>query len=222
MALMIEFVLFRRVAYLLILACALLASFGGTGLLLCGLSLPIVLRHFRPTWFLFGIFAIPFVVGFAAQIGLLENIQNRSTEYESTRSSSYVRFIAPLVAMGESVEKGVAQTLTGQGAGTMQKGRASGEDMTFTWTPMSKVFIEYGLLVLLIWLAYTTISIFGNGVPLIVSWVVFVQYHLLNGSFSVPIHVVYLYVLAGAYIVQSNPPLRSAAPGITCAARRQY
>jgi hypothetical protein len=50
-----------------------------------------------------------------------------------------------------------------------------------------------------IFLLLTIAFMFGSGRPFIVSWVCFVNYHLLGGGFVVPWYAVFAWVLVGGY-----------------------
>jgi hypothetical protein len=72
--------------------------------------------------------------------------------------------------------------------------------------PATKVMVEYGVFVLVAFMAFTSISVFVGGVPFVVGWAVLMQYMFLNGSFLVPLHIVYCYFLAGAYTFARQVP----------------
>ena len=94
--------------------------------------------------------------------------------------------------------------------------------MDVLWIAFSKVFMEYGIVVFVAWLAFTTRAMLPPGVPLAVAVPLLVHYHLLNGSFLVPANVFLCYVLAGAFHVvgePARPRLDTARPPVTSATK---
>jgi hypothetical protein len=81
--------------------------------------------------------------------------------------------------------------------------------------PFAKVIVEYGLIVFVVWLAFFSHAIVSSGAPLIAVWLALVQFHLLNGSFLVPLDVYLCVVLAAGYRIRPdgapNPLARPAA-----------
>ena len=88
--------------------------------------------------------------------------------------------------------------------------------------PFSKVFMEYGFIVFVAWLAFVTRAFIPPGVPLVVPVALLVHYHVLNGSYLVPANVFLCYVLAGAFHVTGaplRPKLDTARPPVTTATK---
>lgn len=199
MGLVIELWLFRRPIQSIVLALGLMASFGGTGLLLFMLSAPLILLKMRPAQIAAVIIAAPILLFVGNQIGWLDNVSERSAEVSKTKTSGYYRFVEPMEEVLASFSKSPDIAIFGQGAGTMRKG------MDAAWAPYSKAFVEYGLIGAALWLLFMTVASVGHGVPFAVSWVVLVQYHLLNGAFAVPLHIYYIWLLAAAYNIHDKP-----------------
>jgi hypothetical protein len=199
MGLVIESCIFRRPVFVLILAASLMASFGGTGLLLVLLASPLILLSMRPVHVLAAALFLPALLGLGAQIGWLDNVASRSDEASRDKSSGYYRFVEPAEAVVESLKGSPEIALLGEGAGSMRKGQGA------AWPPYSKAIVEYGLIGAILWLLLVTVPVAGNGVPLIVSCAVLIQYHFLNGSFAVPLNVYYIWLLSAAYMVRKEP-----------------
>ena len=204
--LIIELCLFQRVRYVGCLAVALLSTFGGTGMTLILLSAPFMLLYLRPVFAISLLVCAPLALVVASGIGLLDNIEKRSTEFSRDGSSANQRFVAPVEVMAEVLTGDPDKAVLGIGAGNMPRA------LNITWNPMSKVSREYGFVVFGLWFFFMIYCLFGNGVPFIVSWIFFIQYHLLNGSLLVPLHTVYCILAASAYIVSRGETETEAAP----------
>jgi hypothetical protein len=197
MAFVIEMGFFRRPLYLVLLGISLLATLGGSGLLLVALAAPFLIS--RLSWggivcLTIGIL-VTVVVG--TQLGPLDSVAQRSQELTNEDSSGYHRFVEPLNLLGESLFRDVSDALFGSGAGTAAKG------LNIIWSPMSKAVNEYGFLFGVLFLLLTIAFMFGSGRPFLVSWACFVNYHLLGGGFVMPWYAVLAWVLVGGFSIRA-------------------
>jgi hypothetical protein len=198
-ALIFEFCLFRRLGYIVLLGTALVASFGGTGMLLLALSSPVILFYFRLKLLPLALIALP-IGGFTAvQLGVLDNVVQRSSEFDKAGSSGNMRFTNQLQVLVDIVDSGPLHALVGRGSGVMP------QQLNMLFTPLAKVPYEYGFITSIFWLVFIIYCSFGRGVPFIVSWVMLVQYMLLNGSLLVPICNAYIVVLCSLFRVTGSP-----------------
>jgi len=203
MGLLLELALFHRLRFILLFGGALIATFAGTGLLLVLLSAPFLMARLRPALIAALILAIPILLGLAAVTGWFEIVGKRMDEAEHQGTSAYGRFVAPIEVVCDMLEEGdPAKILFGLGAGSMEKRTG------VLWLAFSKVFVEYGFIVFLAWLGFFSYVMFRSPVPWIVIWMTLIQYHLLNGSLLVPLHVILCHLLAAAY---RFPPSEAAA-----------
>jgi len=213
MALVIEMVKFRRLAFAGLYSVALLSSFGGTGTLLVLASTPFLLAKLPRKYTVAILFAAPFLLIIAAQIGVLDNFTGRVEEFGQEKSSGYNRFVLPAETAAEALGRDGLGGLLGTGAGSIPAGDPSkGGFNGFAWSPYAKVVYEYGLIGFLIWLPLTLVAIFNRGVPFLICWVAFLQYNFLNGALNVPLHTVYCYILAAGYVMMRPAPKPSAPP----------
>lgn len=217
MALVIELARFRRLKYAALYALALLASFGGTGTLLVLASAPFLLVMLPRKYIAAVVLAAPLLLVVAAQIGVLDNFTKRAAEFGTEKSSGYNRFVLPAVTSANALERDGLGGLLGSGAGSIPAGDPTkGGVNGFAWSPYAKVIYEYGLIGFLLWLPLTLYAIFNRGIPFIICWIAFLQYNFLNGALNVPLHTVYCYVLAAAYVMmptaKSQPAAEPARP----------
>jgi hypothetical protein len=199
-ALVFEFIFFRRLRYLAILGVSLLGTFGGTGLTILLFCSPFIVKELKGTGLLGLAVAAPIAALIAFQIGFFDNALRRMDEFDKTNASGNIRFVMPVKAVAEAATGPFDTLLFGKGAGTMPRGSNHGL-ASFAWAPYAKVVVEYGLIVAMLWFALTCAGVFRPGIPFVISWSLFVQYHLLNGALAVPIHTIYCLLLAGAFLI---------------------
>jgi hypothetical protein len=200
MAIIIELSCFFRLRYLAFLGAALMTTFGGTGMLMVLASLPWILGRVPKGLIVAGLVALPIAYYSADSIGLLDNMKNRSTEFNARGTSGNLRFVRPMEAVAQAMAGDEIELLFGKGAGSMPKG-SSIRGAHFAWAPYAKVFVEYGIIAFTAWALLIITAMFGHGVPFAVSWAVFLQYQFMNGSLNVPLHTIYACLLAASIIV---------------------
>jgi hypothetical protein len=210
MAIVIELTCFFRVRYLAFFGAALLASFGGTGMLTLALSVPFLLGRVPRGLILAGVLALPIAYVGASSIGLTSNIESRVGEFGSRGTSGEMRFSRPAEAVVDAMFGDETDLFIGKGAGSMPKGQ-SAKGANFAWAPYAKVFVEYGLVAFIFWALLILTAMFGHGVPFAISWVVFLQYQFMNGSLNVPLHTIYAMLLAGGLVVAAREAPRRMA-----------
>ena len=155
LALAIEIVLFQRMWRLLVLAIALMATFGGTGLLLIAITLPVLLGRLKISRMVLVIASLLIVIYVAYRLGWFELIGGRVNEHESEGSSANMRFIEPLNRLVAFLSEPGA-LFSGIGAGNIEKGR------NFQWWPITKATVEYGLIPALIFYAFFLYALFKS------------------------------------------------------------
>lgn len=201
MGLVVELAFFKRRTLIALNAAALVLTFGGTGLVIVGLSIPFLLSKVRPHTLITVAATALCVLIIADSIGLLGAFTNRTAEFSRTNSSAYNRFIMPAERFVEFLQDDRGRLLVGTGAGTMPKAvnNLAQHTIGLAWPPYVKVAVEYGLIAFLCWLSFIVVAMFGGAAPFIAGWIAFVQYQFLNGSLNVPIHTIYCWLLCAGY-----------------------
>jgi len=200
LATVIEICFFRRIKYLVALALATLLTFSGTGLLLVLMCSPFLVPYVPRRYLVIGVVALPVVFGVAYAVGLVDNALKRSDEFSySHGSSGQGRFIEPYKMIADSLDASAKDLMFGIGPGQGKKQSPTVHAAPVLLPPSTKVMVEYGLFSFIAFMIFTTVAIFSGGVPFVVGWAMLIQYQLLNGSFLVPIVIVYCYYFAGAY-----------------------
>ena len=207
LGLVVEIALFRNVFRLGALLFGLAATLGGTGMLLVITCLPLLVVRLPQRVLIASVALAPIVLIAAAQGNLLDPLLKRTSEFSQNSSSGFNRFVLPMQWSLETLEGPTEQAWLGEGAGSMPKTVNDEEEGTtgYAWPPYTKIGVEYGLLTLLVWLAYVFTSIFGTGVPVVIAWAAFVQFNFLNGSLNVPIHTIYCVLLSAGYSLTDGP-----------------
>jgi hypothetical protein len=197
MGAVIEICVFRRLWAIVALVCAQLASFGGTGvvlLLACAPLFPFYLPR-RTMLALLG--AAVLIVAGASQTAVWHNFSNRTAELSKPNSSGNGRFVEPYRFMVETLASSPSAVVSGIGPGNGKESTDRSEQLVMN--PLVKAIVEYGLFVGILWMVFIHGCVLRTAAPGIVAVAVLIQYDFLNGSLLVPIHLVYCYILAGAY-----------------------
>jgi hypothetical protein len=144
LAILIEVLEFRRPRYLIVLTIGFLLAYGGTGLSILLISLPLaflVNRRAQLPVLLVSLFAMAL---FATGVIHLDAFTSRVGEFQDTRASGFVRYVSPFWQAADHLHTAsVTELLTGSGPGY-----GSIHDAVFyavsssTWF---KLFLEYGL-----------------------------------------------------------------------------
>jgi hypothetical protein len=206
--LLIEFVFFKRPHYIALFFLGMFFTYGGTGLLLVALAAPFALAYVPARAAIgLGVFAVVALAG-AGAVGLLDDVVGRADEFSGKNTSAYFRFVAPFQLIGTALNGTPLAALFGSGAGSSPKG------VNVTFLPVAKVLYEYGLFFALFWFPLTIACNFGKGRSVIVGWMMFVQYHLLNGSLLVPTNFLYCMLFSGLFVFPQSEKKRESLPNI--------
>ncbi len=146
LGILIEVLEFRRPRYLLLIALGFLVAYSGTGLLLLLIFLPLAgLR--RGEAGLSALFVVMLALGLVATgIIDLSAFTDRIGEFESRRSSAFMRFVSPVLLAGTHFDTASLQVLlVGSGPGTAKTfvDPGSGGGQRVSWF---KMFYEYGII----------------------------------------------------------------------------
>jgi hypothetical protein len=197
MGAVIEICVFRRLWMAIGLICAQLASFGGTGLVLLLACLPLLPFYLSRRTVLGLLGGAVLIAAGVSQTPIWHNFSQRSAELGKPNSSGNGRFVEPYRFMVETLTSSPTAIVSGIGPGNGKESTDRSEQLVMN--PMVKAVVEYGLFVGVIWMVFIHACVLRTAAPGIVAVAVLIQYDFLNGSLLVPIHLVYCYILAGAY-----------------------
>ncbi|HVF18573.1 MAG TPA: hypothetical protein VNA21_16740, partial [Steroidobacteraceae bacterium] len=178
--LMAELLTKGRMLRLALYAVALIVAYSGTGLLILAITLPVFLIAYG-RWSLLarGLVLLALIILFAEPLNLTI-ITNRLTEFGSTGSSGFARFVGWQDLFSDRVWPSASVTLFGHGAGSfksMAMGYAAAE-MAHT-----KMFFEFGVLGGLLYFGFIFFCIFANRAPRVLQLAIVVCY-FMNGAYS--------------------------------------
>lgn len=196
LALVIEATVFRKPYRLGCFLAALLCSMSGTGILMVGAALSVAvvvhpalfLRRGTVAWV--GAVAL-LVVAVATLVPTLRDYFAErifsSLTLETRNVSSYVRFVAPWVAVGNLFEMGGAETALGLGPGLSQVSKLRvGTQVNLN--PITQVAVNYGIVTtaaFVIFVAAVSLRRYTKAQWIVMSTVLF-QYLLCSGSLLTP------------------------------------
>lgn len=193
----VELCLFRRISTLAYLFIAQLATLGGTGMVMTLAALPFVLRYVGIKLVVAGIVVLPLALGMAAYTGVLDNAINRSSEFSKPNTSGNGRFVNHFVVAAKSASVDSDHALFGIGAGNVSPFHT---DLTTVFLPLTKLSIEYGIPAALLFTAWMTYCLFTAGVPLIITWPVFMLFNMLGGALLIPVNTYYGLLLSSLFV----------------------
>lgn len=176
LAIVIEVVFFRRWLVLCVLGATMMGTMAGTGVLLLLIVSPLLIWRLAPRDRLLLVAAM--VIG---AIGLLSSpMASRILEFQSDASSSYIRFVRPLLVFADRLGSPDAWW-TGVGAGN------SNENDVVLW-PAVKLLVEYGLLATISLLSLIVVSIIRGAPSLTVGFALLIFFNILGGGLAVPVY----------------------------------
>jgi hypothetical protein len=204
-ALVIELAFFQRGIWIAIFALGLLGTFSGTGLLLVILALPLLARRFWQPLLMYGLILLPLLGGIAVVSGWYEIAIQRVTTFDKSHTSANGRFVAPFTAMYDLIGSGDEHKIIyGYGAGkTSDQDLVPGLDEA-EYNAISKALLDYGIVIALLFLFFSTYCLFGTGVPFIIAYLAALEYHLMGGHLLMPPILNYCSILTSGWEIQRD------------------
>jgi hypothetical protein len=159
---------------------AIVVSYSGTGLLVLAVTLPmLVIAHRRWDLVLKGLVVLAVLALLIQPLNLGVTL-NRLTEFNSSGSSAYERFVGWTDLFADKVWNNPSRALFGYGSGSffdMAAGYRAGE-MTH-----AKIIFEFGVLGGLLYFAFIFYCLLGARAPLVLRMGILVAY-FMNGAYS--------------------------------------
>lgn len=153
-ALVIEFLYFGSPFRMALLVLALLVAFSGTGLVVLGFAVIVAsILERRSLWriatFLIVGGSIAALAGTLVAPEYVDSIIRRMSELDSDQASGFIRFISPYVMVADVTAD--PRSILGFGPGTAERFESLG--YTYGINALTKIFIEYGIPGLLLYVA---------------------------------------------------------------------
>ncbi len=203
-AMIIEFLHFRRLFYIAAFAGALIVAYSGTGLIVLAVVIPLVLmkRGRLDAVLLLG--ALLFVlVAFASELQLQVFI-DRIDEFQNVRSSGFARFLSIFYLIDDFLLPDPSAALFGMGAGSI------GHMMNFVYYKVhdpswGKLVFEYGFLGAAVYLPCMAVMVFGTSQHKFIKLALAIQFLALGGYLLTPIvHVLMLALVVWPYTEETS------------------
>jgi hypothetical protein len=208
LALIIEWLCFRRPWRLALYGIACFTSLSGTGLVLLAVVAGVLLIQQRKPWLvLVGIAAYAAMTFLSEYSEILRHFLGRTSEFGSEHSSASMRFIGPIVAIPDAMGNNLIDWLTGFGPGNSKQLHFYGYEITPFAS--SKLMLEYGLIGSLPFLLYITNCIVTRRFNAGIAVAMLLIYHVLSGSLLQP-HTIFLVWILGCVFVPREKPASEA------------
>jgi hypothetical protein len=191
LGILIEVLEFRRLRYLLVLALGFLLSYGGTGLVLLLLFLPLAgLRHDRAASP--ALLVVIFAIGlFATGIIDVSHFTSRADELQSSGASGFSRFVAPFYLAAEHFDfEALEALLLGSGPGTVKIFVSTWANTLYTGNFAAtwlKVLHEYGVIGSFAFACFLACCLRRSRCPSLVTAAVLFAWVFLQGSMTITI-----------------------------------
>ncbi|MFT3905873.1 MAG: hypothetical protein QM718_06185 [Steroidobacteraceae bacterium] len=181
---LIEMNLGKRLWRLALLALGLMLSYSGTGILalILGMLFPLNLKTvLRMMALAAGGLLVYLILGSMLD---LSYTLNRTAEFGSEHSSAYIRYIAPLRLLGQTMLDHGWSAWVGHGPGSIfREPRVNFEFHDPTW---AKLLYEYGVFGFVSFVLLTLIALSNSSVPIQIRAVLFLYWLLMGGHLLSP------------------------------------
>lgn len=187
---------------LLLDSVGILTTVSGTGIVLIGLA-AVLLTVWQANLWLFRIAVPALILVLAVQATPASNVfGQRLNERKSDESSFTQRFRAPFDRAWDLSERDDMALLFGAGPGAAERDAEAVFKETgnpISYSPLTKLPIEYGLVGLVAFGGFTVFVFFGGTPSLVVAFAVAVFFFLLSGSLLQPPTVALCWILTSAF-----------------------
>ena len=221
-ALLLEVARFRRWWRLGVLSLALMLTYSGSGLLVLAVGLLFPLR-----WRTFARLGVAAVVGGIVAFLLwdflgLDFTVGRLQEFNQPRSSAYMRYLAPLRLLGDSILEQPWALWIGYGPGTIYRtGATWGWFYEYHDPTLVKLIFEYGFLGLALAVTLAVLTLRNPAVPIQLRAAAFFCW-LATGGFLLTPELTFLMIVFGQLLPPTpavgpsvNGPMNASAPAPT-------
>ena len=181
LALIAEMAFFRPSWRLAVLALALLLSYSGTGLVVCGLFVPLLLVRRGHGSLVLLVAGGAIVLFLFASLIHVTSLLDRLSEFDSQQSSAFARFLSPFYLFSDVIFPHAQSTLFGLGPGSIEP-YFNAMDYAVHDPTWGKLFFEYGLVGTVPFLIFLYRCLFVGARSVSLSAAVFFTYLVLGGN----------------------------------------
>ena len=208
-AILVELLTFNRIWIALVCGLAIIVSQSGTGLVLLGVGLPLLMIVRRRWDLLAGGLILLLLLALAGPLLHLDNLVGRIGEFGSTKSSGYERFLGGFFVFADTAGKEPLNMLFGYGAGNfrsvVQRAGYPASEMA-----LFKMVFEFGVIGAIAYFGFIFYCIFSARGPIVVR-VVLALSLFLNGAYNTFMHSLALSLLVWSSSSSSRPTFPETA-----------
>jgi hypothetical protein len=189
---LIEVMFFRRWIRMALYGGAIVASLAGTGFMMLGFFLIwTAVAYRRWSALAAGIVALVGLFMLGDFVPVIGDLLGRATEFRAEQSSAFMRFVGPIMAIGDSLGDSLQNWLGGLGPGSAKQLDFG----SYVMNPfvVSKLMIEVGLTGCVAFVAFVTYCFFSRPFRAPLAGALYLMYMVLSGSLQQP-HTVYLFL----------------------------
>jgi hypothetical protein len=217
LAVIVELLGARRVSRLLLFAAALVVCYSGTGLLLVFVFLPWILIKRGNANVALALIVLAIVLSLAGGVIDLDALTGRVSEFSSTESSGFARFISPFYMLRDFAASSLGTLFFGMGSGAIEKimKEAFTYDAYLAFDPTwIKLVLEYGFFAAVSFAAFIGSALFQGSRNRTLSWsilffLLFLGGYLLNGI----VHILFVALCVWHNREAPAPQIASAHAG---------
>ncbi|HEX2584968.1 MAG TPA: hypothetical protein VHL14_07545 [Steroidobacteraceae bacterium] len=202
-ALVLEVSTLNRVWRIMLYITGMLVSYSGTGFMVLGIALPVVIVAQNRWGLLFGMIIAAIVavilVQFAGEYLYLDKFISRIGEFNSTGSSGFARFVGGFYLFNQFLSDHPIRALFGAGAG-MFKEYAPLAHYPVAEMPLFKMVLEFGIAGALLYFSFLFYCLSSSALPSAVALAVALTF-LLNG-----LYVPFSHALSLSLLVWTSRP----------------
>lgn len=186
-AILIELIYFMNWKRLALYFAALGLTFSGTGLIILAVLAPFYLIATKRIGLLVaGVVFVTTLPFWGEFVGLGYTV-GRLSEFGSSKSSAFARFISPFITINDKLfPEGTWATLFGLGAGSMVRTMNIGVDYEVATSTWSKIIYEYGFVGGILFYAYVGYLMFSGRKNLFLIFAIFIQFYFLGEFILAP------------------------------------
>jgi hypothetical protein len=202
LAIVAEIAFFRKIWRLAVMVVALFATFAGTGLVILAVTSPFLLAKLPRTARFYAIPLVAIGIAVLAGSGWFSNVESRVGEYQDTSSSTYGRFIYPIVVLSE-LQDVDDPVFTGMGAGNGDRAtRGNG-----VLAAPTKLLLEYGIVPTILFYVFVVYCLFYRAPDISFAFAQ-LALHVLGGGYLLVSPYIILFFILG--VVFRIPEQRAA------------
>jgi hypothetical protein len=210
LSLLIELIYFRRWTRMGLYGVGMICSLSGTGFMMIGFYFAwMVIAQRQWTMLLVALVSVVGLIMLGEYVPVIGDLLSRATEFKAEQSSAFMRFVGPILAIGDALGDSLQLWLGGLGPGAAKQLDFG----SYVMNPfvVSKLMIEEGLIGCVPFVIFATYCFFSRSFSRPLAGVLFFMYMVLSGSLQQP-HTVYLFLPLSIFFIPRPEEATEPAP----------